>query len=109
MAYRFEFTARAMSDADEAYHWLKEKPPERAARWYEGLFEQIETLNEHPRRCPLAAESDAFDEEIRQLLFGRRQGVYQILFVVRGEVISILSIRHGARNRLRPEELDEVE
>jgi hypothetical protein len=44
--------------------------PTAAARWYNGLIRKIETLRHHPTRCPLAAENDKFDEEIRELLYG---------------------------------------
>jgi plasmid stabilization system protein ParE len=97
MDYRFKFSRRAVREAEEAFTWLAEHSPERAAKWYTGLFETIETLKTYPRRCPLAPESDAVEEEIRQLFYGKRQGIYRSLFAIRGEEIAILSIRHGAR------------
>ena len=69
MTYRVRVAARAVADADESYDWIAEHgSPAQADRWYQGLFKQIETLAKHPTRCPRAAESDKFSEELRQLL-----------------------------------------
>jgi plasmid stabilization system protein ParE len=105
MAYRFEFAPRALRDANETYEWIAQHSPRQAARWYRRLFEVIEGLATHPRRCPLAPENDAHAEEVRQLLYGRRQNVYRILYVIRGDVIRILAVRHGARQPLRADQL----
>jgi plasmid stabilization system protein ParE len=106
MAYRCELTRRALRDAEEAYAWMAQDAPRRAARWYEGLFARIRTLEENPRRCPLASESEAVGQEIRQLLYGRRRGVYRILFVIRGEeVVRVLAVWHSARQPLPPDTL----
>ena len=43
--------------------------------------------------------------KIRQLLIGKREGVYRVLFVIEEETVYILRIRHGARGRLEPDEL----
>ena len=37
--------------------------------------------------CPRAPESDAFDCEVRQLLYGKRQHAYRILFDISGETV----------------------
>jgi len=105
MAYRFDLTHRALRDAMEVYEWIARNSPAHAARWYRGLFQRIRTLAESPRRCPVAPENEAFDEEVRQLLYGRRRGVYRILFVIRGDQILILAILHSARQRLGAEQL----
>jgi plasmid stabilization system protein ParE len=79
--------------------------PHRAAKWYVGLFDTIESLRALPHRCALASESDAFGEPIRQLFYGKRRGIYRVLFVVREESVQILRIVHGARQALTHEEL----
>jgi plasmid stabilization system protein ParE len=106
MEYRFEFAAQARAEAEAAYEWIARQSPTRAARWYKGLFAKIDTLKTYPGRCPLAPESAAFGEELRQLLYGKRGGVYRILFAIRGEVISVFSIRHSARGFLTPEDVE---
>ncbi len=53
MTYRLRVTARAVTDADEAYAWIAEHhSPAQAERWYQGLIKQMETLTRQPSRCP---------------------------------------------------------
>ena len=58
-----------------------------------------------PKRWGLARESRHFDEEIRQALYGKRGGIYRILFVVRGDVVHVIHIRHAGRLELSPDEV----
>jgi hypothetical protein len=55
----------------------------------------------------MTPENEYAEEEIRQLLYGRRRGVYRILFTIEGDMVSVLTVRHGARGLLQPEELRE--
>jgi plasmid stabilization system protein ParE len=97
MAYRVETSLSALNDADEAYQWLHRQSPQAAVRWLNGLEETIQTLSNNPQRCSLAPESDEMKEEIRQLLYGKRRNVYRILFRIRGDLVTVLYIRHAAR------------
>ncbi len=56
----------------------------------------IATLQEKPKRCALAPETDAFVEEIRQLMYGKSRNKYRILFAVREDAVFILHVRHIA-------------
>ncbi|WP_406697361.1 type II toxin-antitoxin system RelE/ParE family toxin [Singulisphaera sp. Ch08] len=103
--FRVEITAKARDDADEAYAWMVENiSPANAEKWYQELFEQIETLTKHPARCPVASESRKFPEEIRELIYGkqRHKHKYRILFTIRQDVVAILHVYHSARNELEP-------
>ena len=103
MTYRLRVTARAVGDADAAHAWIAEQiSPAQAERWYQGLFEKMETLTRHPTRCPLAAESDRFPEDIRELLYGKRKNKYRILFTIRNEDVVVLYVQHAARQELEP-------
>jgi plasmid stabilization system protein ParE len=104
MNYSVVVTASAKSDIRETARWLGEQAsPTVAERWLAGLRKSINTLTSHPRRCPLAAESDKFPVEVRELLHGRsKTGKYRILFRVDGDTVSILYVRHAARNELEP-------
>jgi plasmid stabilization system protein ParE len=103
VTYRLRVTARAVGDADAAYTWIAEQhSPDQAERWYQGLFEQMETLTRQPTRCPRAAESDRFPEELRELLYGKRDNKYRILFTIRDQDVVVLSVQHAARKELEP-------
>lgn len=101
MSYRVLIQPPAADDLDDAFRWIARASPSRAARWLDDVFAAIQTLSEFPRRCPLALESDAFSEEIRQLLYGD----FRILFDIEDDIVRVLHVRHGAR---RPLSLDEL-
>ncbi len=98
--YRVEPTDKALADAGESFFWISEQSPEAAHRWYEGLMNMFRSLEKNPFRCPLAPESVFFNEEIRQLIYGK----YRILFTVKDQVVFVLRVRHGAREYLKPED-----
>ena len=101
MKYRLRVTARAVSDADEAYEWIAGHiSPAQAERWYQGLFKQMESLTRQPTRCPLAAESDKFPVDLRELLFGKRNNKYRIIFTIVGNDVVVLYVRHSALKEL---------
>ena len=87
----------ARRDMEAAFLLIAEQNPAAAVCWLAGLEAAVQSLSTLPERCPLAPESDFFSEEIRQLIYGRRNGRYRVLFTVRGGTVRILHIRHGAR------------
>jgi plasmid stabilization system protein ParE len=103
--FRVEPTDKALVDAGEAYFWINEHLEHAALRWYEGLMKAFRSLEKNPLRCPIAPESLFFEEEIRQLIYGK----YRILFTIKGEKVFVLRVRHGAQEYLKPEEEDENE
>ncbi len=105
MAHSVHITARALREIDEALEWLSEQSRAAALRWHEQLMEAVRSLENNPERCGLAPESEWSPGEIRQLLHGKRRGVYRILFEVRGNTVYILRVRHSAQALLEPDEL----
>ena len=103
MKYQVDITDQADGEAEEAYLWILERSPEGAARWWNGLEAAILSLEDMPTRCPLAPENEEFEEEIRELLHGKRQHRYRILFAIREQRVVVLHIRHGAREYLQGE------
>jgi plasmid stabilization system protein ParE len=100
MEYRFEFAPEMVAKANERHDLIAEHSLERAEKWYRGLFEKIETLKKYPRRCPRAPESEDYGEELLYLTYGKRGGVYRILFTIRDDVIRIVALHHGARGSI---------
>lgn len=100
MKYRVEIQPNAADEIAAAYGWIRDRSPNGAIRWRDGLRVALESLEQNPQRCPLAPEDDAFDEEIRQLLYGKRGGVYRILFTITRNTVSVLHVRHAARRFL---------
>lgn len=106
MAFKIEFSQTAKDELSEIHAWLITQSGSKAIAdaWYRGLKARALTLRQNPRRCRPAPESAFFSEEIRQLLHGKRHGIYRILFEIRGRTVHVLHIRHGAREPLKPDE-----
>lgn len=104
MRYRVIITARAEGELHEATARIAEQAPETAEQWFQGFRRAIRSLADFPRRCGTAPENNAFTFELRQLLYGRRRS-YRALFIIRDDAVVVLSIRHTARDYLRPDDL----
>lgn len=90
----------------DAVRWLSERSPEAAVRWLDGLEQTISGIADFPTRCAIAPETDTIGIEIRQQLYGRRAGRYRILFAVRGEIVHVIHVRHGARDMMQPVDVE---
>ncbi len=97
MAYLVELSRAAEAEVLETFVWKGERSLPAAHQWYNGLMEALSSLEEQARRCPLAPDNDAFPEEVHQLLYGKRNDVYRILFSIRGVIVYILHVRHGSQ------------
>jgi plasmid stabilization system protein ParE len=102
MDYRIEYSPEADQKADQAYEYIARSSPYQAAKWYSGLLKTIASLGRNPEHCGLAPESNTLNRPIRQLLYGKRQHKYRILFEIRGDIVYGLHIRHGARDWWQP-------
>jgi phage-related protein len=48
-------------------------------------------------------DSSAYGQGVRVLIYGKRRGVYRVLFTIRGETVYVLTVRHSAQRRLAGE------
>ena len=99
MTYRVIATPAAENDLRTAYRYIRRQAPRAARDWIRRARQNAKSLARHPERCPLAPESESFDQPIRELLFGSgNRGTYRFLFVVFEEEKSvyILHVRHGS-------------
>jgi plasmid stabilization system protein ParE len=99
--YHVVVTARARADAVEAFRWIAERSPDDAARWYVGLEKAIAKLSKVPERHPIAEdESEQLGITLRQMLYGRRRGVYRLFFSIEGETVTLHYVRHSAQGSI---------
>jgi plasmid stabilization system protein ParE len=104
MKYKLIIQPSALADLEEAYRWIVERSPTRATGWFNRFVDALTSLETHPERCETAPESKFIGVKIRQLLYGRRGGIYRALYTIRGRDVHILHIRHAAREYMTPEE-----
>ncbi len=103
MTYRVVFTPRARTDAVNAFRRIAEHSPAAAERWYSGLDKAIAKLGTMPMRHPITEEeSERLGLPIRQMLYGRRRGIFRILFSIEGDAVYLHYIRHSAQDTIEP-------
>lgn len=96
--YQVRLTHKADGDVDSVLRWFADQHAMTAgARWLSTLMARLNTLEMNPGRCPVAEESAAIGLEIRELLLGKRRGVYRLLFHIEERTVHILRIWHTAR------------
>jgi plasmid stabilization system protein ParE len=104
MPYRVIVTPEAERDLRSAYRYIRKDAPRPAREWIKRARRATKTLAQHPWRCPVAPESETFDEPIRELFFGSgNRGTYRFLFVILDDAVYVLHVRHGSGQTLKPE------
>lgn len=89
--YKVRFSPVARQDLADSYDWGIENWGLKATEsWLNEIESRIfDRLSQMPLAYPVAPESEEFDIEIRQVIYGR----YRILFQVRGTEVLVLRIR----------------
>jgi plasmid stabilization system protein ParE len=105
MPFRVIFLPRAMSDVENAIDWLAERSPAAADRWLQGMLSIVENLELDPKRYSIAEEAAELGVDLRQIIHGRRRGVYRVLFTIEGNRVNVLRVRHSAQDELKPPDL----
>jgi toxin ParE1/3/4 len=103
MPYRVEFAARAARDLEILYVEKNAAESPAAAGWYNGLEEAVYALGKRPNRCPLAREARKRKRKLRHLLYGKKPEVYRVIYEAeeQRQTVWVLTIRHGARQKIQ--------
>lgn len=91
--YRVVVTTTAMTNIEEQVTYIRSDSLSEADRWFEGCIAAIQSLETLPLRGAIAPESEAFDREIRHIIYHS----HRILYEVTGATVVVLHIRHAAR------------
>jgi len=105
MDFTVHITLTALREIERRFARIRRQAPRGAVRWLDRILAAIDSLEQHPQRCSLAPENEWYDGELRQLVVGKRQSAYRILFEIRGRIVFILRVRYGSRNLLQPGDL----
>jgi plasmid stabilization system protein ParE len=95
--YRVIVTPKAADDIQQEHAWLQERNPRAAEDWLAGIRKLILGLALMPESHAIAAESAAFDVEIRRALYGRSTR-WRVYFTISGGDVQVLHVRHGRRS-----------
>ena len=93
MRYRVLVARRGRVDITAIAVWLQERSPVAADKWLDAVEAALASLARRPQRCHLAPEAAHLGRSVRQFIVGK----YRLLFVVEGNAVVVLHVRHGAR------------
>ncbi len=99
--YDLIITPFAGENIIEAFKWYQHENPVYATKWKRGIEEKILSLEIFPESHSLAPENSEFEEEIRQLLYGKANS-WRILFTIIDTKVYVLHVRHSQRDYWRP-------
>jgi len=114
MAFRVEISPRAFNDLDEITGYIKQQVSfEQAEEWLDGIIAAIRTLEDMPHRCPVADESKELGQEVRLLLYGKRNREYKVFYSVHQKTrstgtVQVFHVRHWARKSLNIDQVREL-
>ena len=63
MTYHVIIQPQAEAEIEAAYLWKRDNVPQAAARWFAGVVEAVNSLDQFPARCPLAPENEHFTQK----------------------------------------------
>ncbi len=93
--YRIEIKPTAENDLARRCQQIAEESPQNAVNWYLQTIEAIEKLDVLAERCPIAPEDLDIQQGIRHLIIGN----YRALYLINGDVVEVLHMRHGSMER----------
>jgi plasmid stabilization system protein ParE len=98
VTYRVIVTPEAEMGIRNSFHYILQRSPLNGARWLQGLYHQIDTLERLPERGAYARERDYVEEDLRQLLFKSHRIVYWVDKAK--SIVYILQVRHTKRRTI---------
>jgi len=91
---------------EQALWWSENRSAEQAFRWLEGFEHALASLADHPERCSIARESNAFEFAVRELHYGlRSKPTHRAVFEIRGDEVIVHCVRHLAQRDLTPADI----
>ncbi|MCH8828422.1 MAG: type II toxin-antitoxin system RelE/ParE family toxin [Planctomycetes bacterium] len=106
MPLHIRITQPARRDIRIVARWYAEHAVKLGQRWSAGVSSAIESLRNNPDRCALAHETDQFEFEVRELLYGSgRKKTHRILFRIVEDTVEVLAVRHVAQEEFRSDDI----
>jgi plasmid stabilization system protein ParE len=114
MAFRVEISPRAFNDLDEIAEYIRQRSSfAQSEKWFNGIIAALRSLEHSPHRCQVTEESEELGQEVRVLLYGKRNRRYKVYYSVQETApstgtVRVFHVRHWARRSLDPEQLQKL-
>jgi len=107
MNFDVKVLRRAQREVSQIVRWLHERSPRGADAWYQRWLHALKRLKSNADTCGLAPEDELSLETVRHILFKTRRGnMYRALFIVRGKLAYVFSVRGPGQDLLRAEDIE---
>jgi plasmid stabilization system protein ParE len=104
--YHVLLTDKAEADVADVLAWFRDQSAHAAgAKWFAQLMAVVDKLETLPERCAKAAEGADLGLDLREILVGKRRGVYRVIFEIEGRTVHILRVWHSARDALSADDV----
>jgi toxin ParE1/3/4 len=94
VSYKVRILPLAQADRRHISRYIEKRSPQGSEKWETAYEMALTRLEENPLIYGLAPESDHFEVELKQLLFGTRSGLtYRLIFRVDANQVTIYRLR----------------
>ncbi len=90
MTYRLSIRPEAEAELAEAFDWYERRVPNLGADLLTAVDAAVDSILSNPFQHPIVYRS------VRRVL--TRRFPYQVLFLVEGDVVTVIAVFHGARD-----------
>lgn len=105
MSYKVRLTLEVKQQVKAISSYIAQDSPENARRWRRKLRDRIRSLTDSPERHEIAYPTHRVGRDIRHTFYG----VYRLLYTIEEKTVVVLSVRHGARKPLTPDEVRQLD
>ena len=105
MTFHVNVTVRARRDVERVVNAVRTKTPINASRWHARVWASFGRLKYLPSRFGRCDESDDLGLEIREYVFGKRQGAFRVVYLIDGQTVHILRVIHASHGPLTLDDL----
>jgi plasmid stabilization system protein ParE len=95
-----------VQDIDRQVTYLQERSFRAAENWLKAVEVAVDSMRVDAESHPLIPESDAIERPLRQIMFGRRQYRYRMIYSIDDNAVHVLHVRHGMRRPLETLDVD---
>src|SRR5204863_6724156 len=96
----------AERDYNEILEYIAARSKPGAEAWARAFDKALARLEESADSCPVAAETEYVDFEVREILFKTRRGlIYRVLFTIRENTVILLHVRRPGQDFLAAMEI----
>jgi plasmid stabilization system protein ParE len=104
MSHRVRLALEAKTQIRAISDYIAQDSPENARRWRRALHARLRSLTNFPARHEIAYPASTVGRDVRHTFFG----VYRVLYAIESDLVVILTVRHGARRPLTPDEVSRL-